>query len=175
MGARSKVVLVCHVRVLPFTGLQCNTQTRAESLYGVDVSTSPRPDQLKMAVDVAQAGAVPEQPKRLSRRNREVIVDADFFAEDHGVVWFIRRGHGGEPVDETYTFVRSAGGWTSPGGGGGTPGADLEKRPALAEIAAWNEKIRFMDACDFAMVGGGSSRIRWSTGLSSASRCARGS
>jgi len=120
---------------------------------------------LEIALDVARAGSVPEQPLRLSRRNRQIIVDADFYGDDHAVVWFVRRGHGGEQVDEFWRLARASGEWSSPGGGGGEPGADLESRPSLGEIAASNERFPFGGTCEFAITSGGGGGMRGEDGV----------
>ena len=94
---------------------------------------------------------------RLSRRNRHIVVAADFFDQDHAVVWFVRRGQSGEPVDEFWNLGRDSDGWIVLGGGGGSPGADLETRPDLGAVTERNKSLGFDAACPFGFVGGGGS------------------
>ena len=106
------------------------------------------------AISVAENGSFPPQPAGLSRRNRSIIVDADFHG-DSGDVWFVRRGRSGTPVDEFHRLEKVNGVWRSLGGGGGEPGADLESRPTLADVVAHNEKTH-VERCAFSFEGGGS-------------------
>ena len=123
-------------------------------------SRSSYAKQLQLAIDVAQQRKIPEQPRRLTRRKRCLIVDADFHGKNDAVVWFLRRGYSGEPVDDFWRMVRSDGVWSCDGGGGGTPGADLDDRPTLASIAEWNQDVG--SECEFAIRGGGGSGRRGS-------------
>ena len=113
----------------------------------------------ELSIQVAQNKALPTQPERLTRRKRWIIVDADFYKDDHAVIWFVRRGHSGTPVDEIHRMEKVDGVWRSPGGSGGEPGADLDERPTLAEIAALNDRNPF-SRCEFGFNSGGSSGSR---------------
>ena len=108
----------------------------------------------ELSIHVAQNKAFPAQPERLTRRKRWIIVDADFYKDDHAVIWFVRRGHSGTPVDEIHRMEKVDGVWRSPGGSGGEPGADLDERPTLAEIAALNDRNPF-SRCEFGFNNGG--------------------
>ncbi len=116
----------------------------------------------EVALGILNTGVVPDQPQKLTRRNRHVLLDFEIFG-DHATTWFVRRGHSGEPVDESYNFVRSNGVWRSTGGGGASPGADLASRPTIDELVVHNEMIGswrhfpdFAEPCDFARYDGAS-------------------
>ncbi|MEM7092962.1 MAG: hypothetical protein AAF567_08165 [Actinomycetota bacterium] len=98
------------------------------------VPPNPYTMRIQQSLEIAATGRVPTQPTRLTRRKRHLVVAADAWNE-FATVWFIRRGHGGAPVDETMHLVFEEAGWSCTGGGGGTPGADVTTRPGLDEIA----------------------------------------
>lgn len=127
------------------------------------MSNNTSPSLNDVALEFVKTGVIPQQADRLSRRKRHVLLDGDIHG-DHAYVWFVRRGHSGEPNDETLHFERTDGTWRSTGGGGGCPGADLASRPTMADIAEWNNLFRpprrtlagLSSVCDFARVNGGS-------------------
>jgi hypothetical protein len=103
-------------------------------LVGADEPDDPKRDRRPGAIETTTTGHIPEQPALLTRRKRQIVVAADRW-ENYGTVWFIRRGHGGEPVDETIRLEHDGHQRTYRGGGGGSPGADLEQRLTLEELA----------------------------------------
>ena len=63
-----------------------------------------------------------------------LVVAADRW-DNHASIWFIRRGHSGEPEDEIIRLQLDGDGWQSDGSSGGAPGADLTTRVSLEELA----------------------------------------
>ena len=82
----------------------------------------------ELSIHVAQNKTFPTQPERLTRRKRWIIVDADFYKDDHAVIWFVRRGHGGTPVDEIHRMEKVD--------GGGGPLAAPEVNPGQTSMNA---------------------------------------
>jgi len=128
------------------------------------MNTNQSPPLHDVALDAITTGTFPEQPQKLTRRNRHVLLDFEVY-DDHASAWFVRRGHSGEPVDESVKFTRENDAWRYIGGGGG-PGADLTSRPTMAEVAQRNTDLSiyyrgpkfpgFSQRCDFAVYSGAS-------------------
>ncbi len=111
---------------------------------------------VEQALQVARSGEVPTQPLRLSRRNRSIVLDADFLDDRIATVWIVRRGQIGEPTDVYVRLGQEGGQWAVLGGGSSSPGQDLDWRPSLAEAEAMQRGRAQWKSCPFGVVGGGS-------------------
>lgn len=87
-----------------------------------------------LAVEVVEFG-LPEQPPRLSRRHRHIVLAVDQW-ENQASVWFVRRGHSGHPVDVYVQLERSGpnASWSATGGGGSEPGTLPSDRVSMSEL-----------------------------------------
>lgn len=103
------------------------------TLVGADEPDNPYEARLREAIQIATTGKIPEQPERLTRRKRHLVVTADRW-ENLAAVWFIRRGHSGEPEDEIVRLQLDGDDWKRDGASGGAPGADLTTRLSFDEL-----------------------------------------
>lgn len=113
-------------------------------------------DRLRIALQVLETRELPDQPPRLTRRTRQIVVDFDVVG-GYASVWIVRRAHGNETADETMRFERHDGEWRYQGGGGGEPGADLLSRVTAAEVAERAARLpSFVQTIPFGQLLGGS-------------------
>lgn len=104
------------------------------TLVGADEPGDPYQARLREAIQIAKTGQIPEQPQRLTRRKRHLVVTADHWG-NLAAVWFICRGHSGRPKDEIIRLEHDGTKWKSDGSSGSEPGTDLATRIGLDELA----------------------------------------
>lgn len=119
---------------LTLAHLRRHQKSMRRTLAAADELDNPYAARLREAKQIAATGHIPEQPARLTRRKRHLVVAADRWA-DHASVWFIRRGHSGEPEDEIIRLQLDGDEWRRNGSSGGAPGADIATRLRLDDLA----------------------------------------